>query len=136
PSPFPHSYARPTSDYPSSVCMEICASVDSTKALPAPRKAMSHIQKIAPGPPIKIAVDTPTILPVPTRPASDTAIAWKLEIPSSDLPPLNIRRTMSTMYRTWNNLMRIEKYNPVTTRSMTSAALQTMSLKNVTTVSI
>src|SRR5699024_5716515 len=133
PSPFPHSYARPTSDYPSSVCMEIIATVDSTKALPAPRKAMSHIQKIAPGPPIKIAVDTPTILPVPTRPASDTAIAWKLEIPSSDLPPLNIRRTMSTMYRTWNNLMRIEKYHAETTMNIASSARQTTSLNTVTT---
>ena len=30
-----------------------------------PKKAKTHIQKIAPGPPIAIAVATPTILPVP-----------------------------------------------------------------------
>src|SRR5699024_11673201 len=63
------------------------------------------------------------MLPVPTRPASDTAIAWKLEIPSSDFPPLKIRRIISAMYRTWNNRMRIEKYNPVHTRDRKSTRL-------------
>ena len=31
-----------------------------------PKRAVSHIQKIAPGPPKVIAVATPTILPIPT----------------------------------------------------------------------
>jgi len=31
-----------------------------------PRKADTHIQKMAPGPPLKIAVATPATFPVPT----------------------------------------------------------------------
>ena len=34
-----------------------CPKVDSMKALEAPNSAMTHIQKIAPGPPIAMAVD-------------------------------------------------------------------------------
>ena len=36
---------------------------------------ISHIQKHAPGPPMQIAVETPTILPVPTRDAVETISA-------------------------------------------------------------
>ena len=46
-----------------------CASVDSTKADAEPTSAMSHIQKMAPGPPRASAVATPARLPVPTREA-------------------------------------------------------------------
>ncbi len=31
-----------------------------------PKKAMIHIQKMAPGPPVRMAPAEPTILPVPT----------------------------------------------------------------------
>lgn len=41
---------------------------------------MSHIQKMAPGPPTTIAVPTPAMLPTPTRDAADTVNAWKAEI--------------------------------------------------------
>ena len=54
-----------------------CPSVDSIKALEAPSKAITHIQKIAPGPPIAIAVATPARFPVPTRLAIEMANAWK-----------------------------------------------------------
>ena len=37
---------------------------------------MIHIQKTAPGPPIKIAVAVPAILPVPIRPPTVVANAW------------------------------------------------------------
>ena len=47
----------------------------------APRKAMSCIQNTAPGPPKQIAVDTPIMLPVPTRDAVDTINAWNDDIP-------------------------------------------------------
>ena len=57
------------------------------KAELAPKNAVAHIQNTAPGPPMKIAVATPTILPVPTRPANETAIAWKEEIPVGDFSP-------------------------------------------------
>ncbi len=52
-----------------------CAKVDSTKAVDEPINAMSHIQKIEPGPPTAIAVATPARLPVPTRVATETAKA-------------------------------------------------------------
>lgn len=45
---------------------------------------MSHIQKTAPGPPRQIAEETPTMLPVPTRDAVETIMAWNEEtLPSS-----------------------------------------------------
>ena len=46
--------------------------MDSTNAEAAPRMAMTHIQKMAPGPPRQIADETPTMFPVPTREAVET----------------------------------------------------------------
>ena len=40
-----------------------CPKVDSMKALEAPNSAMTHIQKIAPGPPMAMAVATPARFP-------------------------------------------------------------------------
>ena len=57
-----------------------CAKVASTKAVAEPKSAMSHIQKMAPGPPTAMAVATPARLPVPTRVAIDTAKAWNEEM--------------------------------------------------------
>ena len=51
------------------------------KAVEAPKNAMSHIQNTAPGPPRAMAVATPTILPVPTRPDSATQNASKEDMP-------------------------------------------------------
>ena len=48
-----------------------------------PTSATTHIQNTAPGPPMVMAMATPTMLPVPTREASPTAKAWKEEIPPS-----------------------------------------------------
>ena len=42
--------------------------------------AMSHIQKMAPGPPVATAVAMPAMLPVPTREAVDTMRAWNDEM--------------------------------------------------------
>ena len=42
----------------------------STNLLVIPKNAVIHIQKIAPGPPTKIATATPAILPMPMVPAS------------------------------------------------------------------
>ncbi len=39
--------------------------------------ASTHIQKIAPGPPIESAVATPAMLPIPTVLASAVLAAWK-----------------------------------------------------------
>ena len=47
-----------------------------------PKKAATHIQKIAPGPPEIMAVAQPVILPVPTWAAMEVATAWKELMPS------------------------------------------------------
>ena len=45
-----------------------------------PRNAMTHIQNTAPGPPARIAPDTPTILPVPTVAARAVHRLWNCEM--------------------------------------------------------
>jgi hypothetical protein len=45
-----------------------------------PKKAETHIQKIAPGPPMPMAVATPAILPVPMVAARAVESAWNCEI--------------------------------------------------------
>lgn len=55
-----------------------------------PKKAAIHIQKRAPGPPVLMAVATPTILPVPIVAASAVARAAKLEISPSPLSSAKI----------------------------------------------
>lgn len=42
---------------------------------------MTHIQKMAPGPPRQIADETPTMFPVPTREAVETIKAPNDEMP-------------------------------------------------------
>ena len=53
-----------------------------------PKKADTHIQNTAPGPPMKMAPVTPAILPVPTVPARAVVTAWKGDrlLPWSLLP--------------------------------------------------
>ena len=55
---------------------QICANVDSTNADDPLISAITHIQNTAPGPPTAMAVATPAMLPVPTRLAVDTIMAW------------------------------------------------------------
>jgi len=86
--------------------------VHSTNEVDAPRNATVHIQNRAPGPPNAMAVATPAMLPVPTRPASDIVSAWKLEMPEGDVSPLNISRIISGTWRTCTNRDRMEKYTP------------------------
>lgn len=57
-----------------------------------PKKALSHIQKMAPGPPEAIAVAAPAMFPVPTCAATAVASDWKELMPS--LPALSPRRRM------------------------------------------
>ena len=84
----------------------------STNDVDAPRNATVHIQNKAPGPPNAIAVATPAMLPVPTRPASDIVRAWKDETPDGDFSPLSISRIISGTCRICRSLVRIEKYTP------------------------
>lgn len=60
--------------------LKSCARVDSTKALLAPSKAITHIQNMAPGPPTVMARATPARLPVPTRLANEMAKASNEDI--------------------------------------------------------
>ena len=75
----------------------------------APRKAISHIQNTAPGPPSAIAVATPPMLPMPTRPARDIMSDWNDEVPSGEASPFLSCASMSGMHRTWRNTVRSEK---------------------------
>ena len=56
-----------------------------------PNSAVTHIQKIAPGPPSAIAVATPARLPVPTWPESavDSAAKGLISPAPSPLRPAN-----------------------------------------------
>ena len=54
-------------------------SVFSANAVIMPKNADTHIQKIAPGPPMASAVATPAMLPVPAEAASAVHMAAKGE---------------------------------------------------------
>ena len=76
-----------------------------------PKNAMIHIQKIAPGPPMRIAPQAPTMLPVPTCAA--TAVASALNSPKK-------RRQPSPKQRTCTNFVRMVKYRPAPRSRMIS----------------
>ncbi len=76
------------------------------KAVAPPSSAVTHIQKIAPGPPRQIAVDTPMMLPVPTRDAVEIMSA-----PNEEMLPSLSGFSMMTLHaslnrRIWMNLQR------------------------------
>jgi hypothetical protein len=75
---------------------------------------ISHIQKHAPGPPIHTAVETPTILPVPTREAVDIMSAWNDDTVLPDLSSEGSSRSLhdSLNKRSWTNFVLNEKYRP------------------------
>ena len=56
-----------------------------------PKKAMIHIQKMAPGPPMRIAPEAPTMLPVPTCAAMAVASAWNELMPLLCFSPLRLK---------------------------------------------
>ena len=90
-----------------------------------PKKAMSHIQKMAPGPPTRIAPQAPTMLPVPTWAATAVASAWNelmppaCFLPLSEKPP-NMRRTPSPKQRTCTKRVRMLKNRPAPMSRMIS----------------
>ena len=86
-----------------------------------PKKAMTHIQKIAPGPPTFTAVATPTILPVPTVAASATQSALKLETsPSPLFCARKISLSASGRRNTCKRCSRTVRKMPVPTSSVMS----------------
>ena len=53
-----------------------------------PKSAITHIQKIAPGPPTTMALATPAMLPVPTQPArAEETACMGVRVPSLPLEP-------------------------------------------------
>ena len=80
---------------------------------------MTHIQKMAPGPPMRMAPQAPTMFPVPTCAAIAVATAWKeLMPPFFCLPPFrekppNSLRKASPKQRTCTKLVRMVKKSPV-----------------------
>ena len=68
-NPSSMKYIGPPETVPSGrTRLYLCASVTSTNFVVMPKIAVTHIQKIAAGPPIHIAKATPPIFPVPTVP--------------------------------------------------------------------
>ena len=83
-----------------------------------PKKAAIHIQKMAPGPPMAMAVAAPARLPVPTWAAMAVATDWKELMPclSARLPfrersPKSMRTACPNL-RIWMNFSRMVKYMP------------------------
>ena len=66
----------------------LTASRPSAYLVAMPRNAATSIQNNAPGPPVPIAVATPTMLPVPIVAASAVQSAPKLE--TSPSPPFSL----------------------------------------------
>src|SRR5690606_29005420 len=95
----------------------------------APRKAITHIHKTAPGPPKAIAVATPAMLPMPTRPDSEMASAWNEDTPACDDLPDSSSRTISGTPRSCMKRVRMEKYRPAPRHSAISALRQIRPLR-------
>ena len=64
-----------------------------------PKKAMTHIQNTAPGPPTKMAPATPTMLPVPTVAARAVHRDWNWEMLLSAVWPMTPLSFMAPMVR-------------------------------------
>ena len=76
-SPFSiYSIGPPDIDPDLSSFLYLCDKVTSTNLVVIPKKAVTHIQNNAAGPPMKIAIATPPIFPVPTVPERAVLNAW------------------------------------------------------------
>ena len=95
-----------------------------------PKNAVIHIQKIAPGPPRKIAVATPAIFPVPTV-AERAVISDSKGVisPSTPLSPFpNSSRKAKFIFLTEKNFKPIVKNTPTPRRSTSVNGPHTMLL--------
>ena len=86
PRPFLMKYMAPPTQFPAGVCSRyFTESMTSQNLVIMPTRAVIHIQNRAPGPPMAMAVATPTILPVPMSAAMAVMRAFQGEIsPCSD----------------------------------------------------
>ncbi|MNN65732.1 hypothetical protein D3C81_1812570 [compost metagenome] len=103
-----------------------------------PTSAVHHIQKIAPGPPRKIAVATPAILPVPTVAARQVISAWNglisPEPSSSFLRPCQSRPKAVTILASGMNFSPSMRNRPVPRMRTSMGGPQTRPLRLFTTV--
>ena len=102
----------------SSITRYFTASTPSAYLVAIPKKAASHIQNKAPGPPALTAVATPTMLPVPTVAAKAVHKAWKLLI--SPLPVFlaaKISFKAIGSFTTWSKPKRTVSNTPVPIKS-------------------
>ncbi len=77
-SPLSRKYIGPPAISPlSSTILYLTARIASEYFVAIPTRAVTHIQKTAPGPPNTTAVATPAILPVPIVAARAVINAWK-----------------------------------------------------------
>ena len=89
-----------------------------------PKKAMIHIQKMAPGPPVRMAPQAPMIFPVPTCAAIAVVSAWN-EVSPPSCPPCfgsflpNTSFMASPKHRTCTNLVFTLKNRPHPTSKTT-----------------
>ena len=101
-----------------------------------PSRAISHIQKMAPGPPRVNATATPTMLPTPTREASEIENAWNDEI-----PPLTWPRELKMTFhivpnrRNWTPLVITVKATPAAIRKKINTHVR-LSLRKAITASM
>ena len=105
-----------------------------------PTAAVTHIQKIAPGPPIRMAVATPPMFPLPTVEASAVESAWNdVMAPSLASDPgfatalPSVRRTASGKRRTWTKPVLIVMRRPTSTSTSGMANGCHTSLSRATT---
>ncbi|CAL9361236.1 hypothetical protein SUDANB37_00690 [Streptomyces sp. enrichment culture] len=91
------------------------ARTDSTNAEAPPTRAIIHIQKTAPGPPMVIAVATPAMLPVPIRAAAEMVNAPKGLTPDCGLSLKT--RNISGIRRICTPLERSVNQTPTTATS-------------------
>ena len=100
------------------------ARVHSTKVLTLPKSAITHIQKIAPGPPTTMAVATPARLPVPTLEARDTIKASKVLTrfspePCLPLSPLKSSLNICPSIVNWTPFVLMVNQMPAAERTIT-----------------
>ena len=79
----------------SSLPLYITESVPSKNLVAIPRIELTHIQKIAPGPPMERAIATPAMFPIPTVAAMALASASKELICPSALSSSDLRDLMA-----------------------------------------
>ncbi len=126
PSPTSIKYMGPPWAMPSSSWRRYMqASVQVKNFVHMPSKPAIHIQKMAPGPPMLMAMATPAILPMPIVPDNADESAWKCGIspgsPGLSYLPRN-RLKVWRRRRNGNKRQRKAKYNAVPATRKTSGS--------------